>query len=296
MDKKIIDGNKISKKIYNEIKKEVTSLKEKYKKVPTLSVILVGDYAPSKIYVTIKRRRSEECGMNFHLYKFDDSISEKKLINLIKKLNRDKKISGIIVQLPLPKKFNTERILSFISPDKDVDGLHPINVGKLVLNEDTFLPCTPAGIMELLHSTKYKIEGKNAVIIGRSNIVGKPIAHLLLKENATVTITHSKTKNLEKIVKNSDIVIAAVGKPEFIKGSWIKKDSIVIDVGINRIPDKKSEKGYKIVGDVDFKNAYKKAKFITPVPGGVGPMTVAMLLKNTLKAFKGIYKIPMEEK
>ncbi len=286
MTKKIIDGNKISKKIYKKISNDVTNLKLKYKKVPTLAVIIVGEYAPSKIYVTIKRRRAEEVGMNFYLYQFNESITEEKLIKAIKKINKDKKINGLIVQLPLPKKFNTDKILSYISPEKDVDGLHPENIGKLVLNEDSLVSCTPAGIMELIHSTKTKIEGLNAVIIGRSNIVGKPVAHLLLRENATVTITHSRTKNLSKIVKNSDIVIAAVGRPNFVKGSWIKKNALVIDVGINRVEDKKSEKGYKIVGDVDFKSAVKNAKFITPVPGGVGPMTVAMLLSNTVKAFK----------
>ncbi len=286
MRAKIIDGNKISKKVYLKIKKEITLLQEKYKRVPTLSVIVVGEYAPSKIYATIKRRRAEESGMNFHLFKFSEQVTERKLIKLIKKINRDKKINGIIVQLPLPKKYNTDKILNSITPEKDVDGLHPLNIGKLLLNEETLVPCTPAGIMELLKFYKVKLEGANAVVIGRSNIVGKPIAHLLLKENATVTICHSRTKNLGKIVKNNDIIIAAVGKPNFVKAGWIKKGAIIIDVGINRVGDKKSEKGYKIIGDVDFNSASKNAGFITPVPGGVGPMTVAMLLKNTLTAFK----------
>ncbi len=283
---KIIDGNKISTKILKNLKKEISELKTKYRKVPHLSVILVGDNPASQVYVNIKKKRSQEIGMEFSLYKYPENVSEKVLIKTIKKLNKDKKINGIIVQLPLPKHLNERKILDEISLEKDVDGLTTKNLGALFSGTPYFIPCTPAGIIELIKSTRKNITGKKAVIIGRSNIVGKPLSILLLNENCTVTICHSKTANLEKEIKQADILIAAIGKPEFIKGKWIKKDAIVIDVGINRIKDNSLPKGYKLVGDIEFTTAQKKASFITPVPGGVGPMTVTMLLRNTVKSFK----------
>ena len=207
-------------------------------------------------------------------------------IEEIKKLNSDNRINGILLQLPLPKHLDEHAALEAISPEKDVDGFHPINVGKLYIGLDTFVPCTPKGIIEILKRYNISISGKNAVVVGRSNIVGKPIAALLMKENATVTIAHSKTQNLPELVKNSDIVVSAIGKPYFIKGEWIKEGAVVIDVGINSVDDPSSPKGYRLVGDVEFEEASKRASYITPVPGGVGPMTIAMLLSNTLKARK----------
>lgn len=282
---RIIDGKKIADSIYSDIKKETQQIKKKYKKTPHLAVILVGDNPASQIYVKIKERRSQETGMKFSLLKFNTTTSEKKVIDKIEELNKSKTIHGFIVQLPLPKKFNEKKIIQCINPDKDVDGLHPINLGNLVQNEEVFVPCTPAGTIELIKSTSKNLSGLKAVIVGRSNIVGKPISFLLLKEHCTVTICHSRTKKLPSEVKNADILVAAIGQPEFIKGNWIKKNAIVIDVGINRIDDKTKPKGYRIVGDVEFNKAKQNASFITPVPGGVGPMTVALLLKNTLKAF-----------
>ncbi|MBP5468922.1 MAG: bifunctional 5,10-methylenetetrahydrofolate dehydrogenase/5,10-methenyltetrahydrofolate cyclohydrolase, partial [Candidatus Riflebacteria bacterium] len=211
-------------------------------------------------------------------------ITQERLIEEINKLNNDDRINGILLQLPLPKHLDEHVALEAIKPEKDVDGFHPINVGKLYIGLDTFIPCTPKGIMELLKRNNVPIAGKNAVVIGRSNIVGKPIGALLMKENATVTIAHSKTQNLPELVRNADIVVAAIGKPNYVKGEWIKEGAVVVDVGINSIDDPSSPKGYKLVGDVDFEEAEKKASYITPVPGGVGPMTIAMLLSNTLKA------------
>lgn len=282
----IINGNKISNKIYSDINKEVLKLKKIKGKTPHLAVILIGDNPASLIYIKIKEKRARETGMDFTLIRFKPDSSEKKIIEKIKKINKNKNINGLIVQLPIPDKFNEKLLIGTISPDKDVDGLHPINLGKLLQNEETFIPGTPSGIMELIQTVKKDLTGLKAVIVGRSNIVGKPVSFLLLKENCTVTMCHSRTKNLKNEIKQADILIAAIGRPEFIKGNWIKKGAIVIDVGINRINDKNKEKGYRIAGDVKFNEAIKKASYITPVPGGVGPMTVAMLLNNTLKAYK----------
>ncbi len=286
MAAKILDGKKLSAKILKNLKQEIQELKIRHKSAPHLAVILVGNNPASQVYVNIKKKRSQEIGMDFSLHKFPENITEKKIIKTINKLNKNKKIDGIIVQLPLPKHLDERKILDKIAPEKDVDGLTIQNLGALFAGHPYFIPCTPAGIIELIKSTRKNLSGKRAVIIGRSNIVGKPVSILLLKENCTVTICHSKTKNLDKEIKQADILVAAIGRAEYIRGNWIKKGAIVIDVGINRIEDKTSEKGYKLVGDINFKQAYKYASFITPVPGGVGPMTVTMLLKNTVESFK----------
>ncbi|MBU1077179.1 MAG: bifunctional 5,10-methylenetetrahydrofolate dehydrogenase/5,10-methenyltetrahydrofolate cyclohydrolase [Spirochaetes bacterium] len=282
---KEINGKAYADKIYLEIREKTRRLKQKKGKVPHLSVIVAGDDPASKIYVNIKEKRAKENGMDFSLFRFKKDASEKSIIEKIKKINKNKKINGLIVQLPLPKKFNEKKIVNTVSLEKDVDGLHPASIGALLRNEDSFISCTPAGIMELIRSVKKDLSGMKAVIVGRSNIVGKPVSILLLKEHCTITICHSRTRNLKNEIKNADILVAAIGRPEFIKGSWIKKGAIVIDVGINRVEDKSRPKGYRILGDVEYKKAKKNASHITPVPGGVGPMTVAMLLKNTLKAF-----------
>ena len=282
----IIDGKKLSETINNEIAEEVKKLAESSKPVPGLAVIIVGNNPASKVYVASKKKACAKAGIFSLEVALDENITQEKLIEEIQKLNNDNKINGILLQLPLPKHLDENAALEAISPEKDVDGFHPTNVGKLYIGLDTFVPCTPKGVIEILKRYNISISGKNAVVIGRSNIVGKPVAALLMKENATVTIAHSKTKNLPELVKNSDIVVSAIGKPEYVKGEWIKEGAIVVDVGINSVDDPTSPKGYKLVGDVEFEEASKKASYITPVPGGVGPMTIAMLLSNTLKASK----------
>jgi methylenetetrahydrofolate dehydrogenase (NADP+)/methenyltetrahydrofolate cyclohydrolase len=279
----IINGKKFAQNLKNNIKREIKFLKIKKKIVPGLTVILIGNNTPSEIYVRNKEISAQEVGINSKVLRFKNSITEKKLISIIHNLNNDKKVHGILVQLPLPQHINGSKIVEEINPNKDVDGFHPINVGNLSSGKDSLVPCTPLGCYLMIKSIKKDLTGLNALIIGRSNLNGKPMAQLLLKENCTVTISHSKTRNLKELCKKADIVFAAVGKPNFVKGNWVKKGSIVIDVGINRINQKN---GYKIVGDVDFKSVVKKAKAITPVPGGVGPVTIACLLSNTLKAFK----------
>ncbi len=279
----IINGKKFAQNLKNNIKCEIKFLKIKKKIVPGLTVILIGNNTPSEIYVRNKEISAQEVGINSKVLRFKNSITEKKLISIIHNLNNDKKVHGILVQLPLPQHINGSKIVEEINPNKDVDGFHPINVGNLSSGKDSLVPCTPLGCYLMIKSIKKDLTGLNALIIGRSNLNGKPMAQLLLKENCTVTISHSKTRNLKELCKKADIVFAAVGKPNFVKGNWVKKGSIVIDVGINRINQKN---GYKIVGDVDFKSVVKKAKAITPVPGGVGPVTIACLLSNTLKAFK----------
>ncbi len=279
----IINGKKFAQNLKNNIKREIKFLKIKKKIVPGLTVILIGNNTPSEIYVRNKEISAQEVGINSKVLRFKNSITEKKLISIIHNLNNDKKVHGILVQLPLPQHINGSKIVEEINPNKDVDGFHPINVGNLSSGKDSLVPCTPLGCYLMIKSIKKDLTGLNALIIGRSNLNGKPMAQLLLKENCTVTISHSKTRNLKELCKKADIVFAAVGKPNFVKGNWVKKGSIVIDVGINRINHKN---GYKIVGDVDFKSVVKKAKAITPVPGGVGPVTIACLLSNTLKAFK----------
>ena len=275
----IIDGKKIAAELREELKKKVVELKSTYNAIPGLTVILVGEDAPSKIYVKNKEKFAKEVGMNSEVIRYSADLQEKELLNKIKELNKDDKVSGILVQLPLPKHINKRKVIEAIDYKKDVDGFHPINVGNLSSGYDSSVPCTPLGCSLLLKKAEKNLSGKHAVVIGRSNLNGKPMTQLLLKENCTVTITHSKTKDLKKECLRADIIIAAVGIPRLVKGDWVKKGAIVIDVGIN-----KTDSG--IVGDVDFDEVSKVAKAITPVPGGVGPMTIACLLNNTVECFK----------
>ena len=275
----LIDGKKISAELRQEIKKEVSDLKVKYNKIPGLTVIFIGDLAPSKIYVRNKEKTAKEVGLKSDVIRYPNNVEEKIILNKIHELNKDETVSGILVQLPLPKHIDKQKVIEKIDPLKDVDGFHPKNVGNLSSGYKSCVPCTPLGCYLLIKNVEPNLSGKKAVIIGRSNLNGKPMAQLLLKENCTVTITHSQTKDLKAECLTADIVVAAVGIPELVKGDWIKKDTIVIDVGIN-----KTDKG--IVGDVAFEEVSKNAKAITPVPGGVGPMTIACLLKNTIDCFK----------
>ena len=275
----LIDGKKEAANLREELKKEVSNLKNKYKKVPGLTVILIGDLAPSEIYVRNKEKSAKEVGLKSEVIKYPDSVKEATILTKINELNKDDTVSGILVQLPLPKHINKKKVIEAIIPEKDVDGFHPVNVGNLSSGYESSVPCTPLGCYLLIKKIEPNLSGKKAVVIGRSNLNGKPMTQLLLKENCTVTITHSKTKDLKKERLKGDIIVAAVGIPELVKGDWVKKDAIVIDVGIN-----KTEKG--IVGDVDFNEVSKIAKALTPVPGGVGPMTIACLLKNTVECFK----------
>ena len=276
----IIDGKKEAQLLRNEVKTEIESLKSKNNKVPGLTVILIGDFAPSQIYVKNKEKNAKEVGINSEVVKYSKDVSEQEVLKKIKELNNNEAVSGILVQLPLPPQINKEKIINSINPLKDVDGFHPINVGNLSSGYNATVPCTPLGCLLLIKKVEPNLSGKHAVIIGRSNLNGKPMAQLLLKENCTVTIVHSKTKDLKIECLKADILVAAVGVPNLVKGDWVKKDAIVIDVGINKVGD-------KIVGDVDFDNVKDKVIAITPVPGGVGPMTIACLLKNTLECFKG---------
>lgn len=275
----LISGKEVSQKVKDEIKSQTKLLKDKGISVK-LAVIIVGDDSASHIYVKNKKKACEYVGFESLEYALDENTSEEELLELIDKLNKDKTVNGILCQLPLPKHIDEKKIIDSISPLKDVDAFHPVNVGKIMIGDYEFLPCTPAGIMRLIESTSYDVSGKDCVIIGRSNIVGKPMAMLMLHKNATVTICHSRTKNIEEKIKKADIVIAAVGIPKFVKGDMVKDGALVIDVGINRMSDG------KLCGDVDFDEVSKKASFITPVPGGVGPMTISMLMQNTLKAAK----------
>ena len=285
---KIIDGKKVSLEVLDEIKLSVENRAKNSLKIPHLAAILVGDDGPSQTYVNSKIKACDRVGFKSSLFKYNDSISEQDLISEIQKVNNNDDIDGFIVQLPLPKKINQEKILSQVDPHKDVDGFHPINYGKMALGLDTFLPATPAGIIELIKRSKIQTEGKKCLVIGRSQIVGRPISILLSQSkvfgNSTVTVAHSKTINLKELCIDSDLIISAIGSPEFIKGNMIKKGSTIIDVGITRVNDSSSNKGYRIVGDVDFNSVSDRVGYITPVPGGVGPMTIAMLLQNTLKA------------
>ena len=275
----IIDGKKEAAVLREEIKKEITSLKDKTNRVPGLTVILIGDFAPSQIYVRNKEKNSKEVGINSNVIKYSKDVTEEEVLKKIKELNNDKDVSGILVQLPLPSQISKEKIINSIDPSKDVDGFNPVNVGNLASGYHAIVPCTPLGCLLLLKKIEKNLSGKHAVIIGRSNLNGKPMAQLLLKENCTVVITHSKTKNLKEECLKADILIAAVGVANLVKKDWVKKGSIIIDVGINKLGD-------KIVGDVKFEEVKNKVKAITPVPGGVGPMTIACLLKNTLECFK----------
>ena len=285
---KIIDGKKVSNEVLDEIKLAVHNRKKLSLKVPHLAAVLVGNDGPSQTYVNSKIRACERVGFKSSLFQFDKSISENELISEIEKINVNDDIDGFIVQLPLPKGINQENILDKVLPKKDVDGFNPINYGKMALGIETFLPATPAGIIELIKRYSIDLKGKKCLVIGRSQIVGRPISILLSQNkifgNATVTVAHSRSNNLKEICLDSDIIISAIGIPEFIKEDMIKTGSIIIDVGICRVEDDNSLKGYRIVGDVDFESVYDKVSLITPVPGGVGPMTIAMLLKNTLRA------------
>jgi len=275
----IIDGKKISAVLREKLKEKVSKLKSTYNAVPGLTVILVGEDPPSKIYVKNKEKSAIEVGINSEVIRYPDNVEEKVILNKIKELNKNDKVSGILVQLPLPKNINKKKVIETINPNKDVDGLHPMNVGNLSSGYDSMVPCTPLGCYLLIKDVEKDLNGKHAVVIGRSNLNGKPMTQLLLKENCTVTIAHSKTKNLKTECARADIIIAAVGRPKLVKADWVKKDAIVIDVGIN-----KTNSG--LVGDVDFDEVSKVAKAITPVPGGVGPMTIACLLNNTVECFK----------
>ena len=275
----IIDGNKEAETVKNEIKKEISDIKLKTSKAPSLTVILIGDYTPSKIYVKNKEKSALEVGIKSQVIKYPKDVSEKEILKKIDDLNKNEKISGILVQLPLPTHISKEKIINAIIPSKDVDGFNPINVGNLSSGFNSIVPCTPLGCLLLIKKMETNLSGKHAVIIGRSNLNGKPMAQLLLKENCTVTIVHSKTKNLQNECLKADILVAAVGVPKLVKKNWVKKDAVVIDVGINKVGD-------KIVGDVSFDELKDDVKAITPVPGGVGPMTIACLLKNTLECFK----------
>ena len=285
----ILDGKKTSNDIKDEVAGEVNSIISNGDRPPHLAAVIVGNDGASLTYVGSKVRACEKVGFDSTLVSLDDSISEKELLDKVYELNNDKKIDGYIVQLPLPKHIDTQKVLLAVDPKKDVDGFHPVNFGRMALNLPTFISATPNGIMELLKRYEVPTEGKNTIVIGRSDIVGKPVSILMgLKTNpgnSTVTLAHSRTKNIEDLIKQADIVISALGVPDFIKEHMIKEGATVIDVGITRVDDD-SEKGYKIVGDVDYENVSKKSSFITPVPGGVGPMTIAMLLKNTLQAYK----------
>ena len=288
---KLINGKEIAQNLRNQLKEEIDILKSKIDKVPGLAVVQVGNVAASSVYVKAKTKSAIEVGIEVIDHHLPEETTEAELLKIVDNLNNQNNVNGILVQLPLPKHINEQLVLDSIHPDKDADGFHPLNVGKLSIanhnDESLLIPCTPYGCLIMLKGLGVDLSGKNAVVIGRSNIVGKPMAQLLLKESCTVTIAHSKTKNIEEICKNADIVVAAVGRPKMVKGDWIKKGAVVIDVGINRITvEAEGEIKNKLVGDVDFDEASKNASAITPVPGGVGPMTIACLLRNTTIAFK----------
>ena len=275
----LIDGKKIAAELREELRQEVVELKTKYNKIPGLTVILIGDMAPSQIYVRMKEKAANEVGLKSEVIRYPEDVEEKTVLDKIEELNKDESISGVLVQLPLPKHIDKQKVIETILPGKDVDGFHPVNVGNLSSGYESSVPCTPLGCYLMIKKIEPNLSGKKAVMIGRSNLNGKPMAQLLLKENCTVTITHSRTKDLKAECLEADIIVAAVGIPELVKADWVKKDAIVIDVGIN-----KTDNG--IVGDVAFEEVSKVARALTPVPGGVGPMTIACLLKNTIECFK----------
>ena len=275
----LIDGKKVSTEIRGRLEKETAELKTKIGRTPGLATVLVGKDPASAVYVRNKNKICHEIGFQSFGQNLSAETTEEELLDIIKKLNSNDEVNGILVQLPLPDHIDSEKILLSIDPEKDVDGFHPINVGKLAIGNALLTPCTPTGIIALLDYYKIEIPGKHAVVLGRSNIVGKPVAHLLLQRHATVTICHSKTKNLQQVTRQADILIAAVGRPHFVNSDMVKEGTVVIDVGINRVDG-------KLTGDVDFDQVAEKAGLITPVPGGVGPMTIALLMENTLKAFK----------
>lgn len=276
----IIDGKKVSSEVKEEVRQQTLKLKETHGITPGLAVVIVGDDPASRVYVNNKKKACELVGFKSEEYALPAETTQQELLNLVETLNNKDDINGILVQLPLPKHLDDKAVIAAINPKKDVDAFHAVNVGKIMLGEYDFLPCTPAGVMEMLHSYNIEVSGKNCVVIGRSNIVGKPMAMLLLHENGTVTICHSRTKNLAEVTKQADILVAAVGRPKFVTADMVKDGAVVIDVGMDR-----DENG-KLCGDVDFENVKDKCSYITPVPGGVGPMTIATLMKNTLKAAK----------
>ena len=287
----LINGKEIAQNLRNDLKKEIDNLKINIGKVPGLAVVQVGNVAASSVYVKAKTKSAKEVGINVIDHHLPEETTQDELLKIVDSLNNENNVNGILVQLPLPKHINEQIILDSILPEKDADGFHPLNVGKLSIanqnDEDLLIPCTPYGCLVLLKGLGVELSGKNAVVIGRSNIVGKPMAQLLLKESCTVTIAHSKTKNIEDICREADIIVAAVGRPNIVKGNWVKEEVIVIDVGINRIEVEIDGKiKNKLVGDVKYSEAEKYAYAITPVPGGVGPMTIACLLRNTTIAFK----------
>jgi methylenetetrahydrofolate dehydrogenase (NADP+)/methenyltetrahydrofolate cyclohydrolase len=288
----LIDGKKISDDIKAEIKAEVATLFQKTGRKPGLSVIIIGENPASQVYVRNKAKSCEEVGMKSDVITFPATVTPDELFNKLDELNQDPTVNGILVQQPLPPQIDDYQVTLAIRPEKDVDGFHPVNVGKLVIGklDDCFVSCTPLGVVELMKRYKIQTSGKHAVVIGRSNIVGKPMANLLVQKfdflNATVTVCHSATPNIGEITRQADILVAAIGKPNFVKGDMVKSGVVVLDVGINRIEDKTTKSGFRLVGDVDFASVEPKASAITPVPGGVGPMTIAMLLSNTLTAFK----------
>lgn len=287
----IISGNEVSKEIYGEMGGEIQAFTDKHGIPPHLTVILVGEDPASQVYVRMKGKKADKLGIGSDTIRLPAETPEDELLGLIDKLNANDTVHGILVQLPLPKHINETNVLLRIDPAKDVDGFHPINVGKMLVGEDNLLlPCTPHGVQELLVRSGTSIEGAHVVVVGRSNIVGKPVAAILVQKkpgaNATVTIAHTRTKNMGDMCRQADILIVAAGVPEFVPGEWVKPGAVVIDVGVNRVDDETSEKGYKLVGDVNFDEAKEVASKITPVPGGVGPMTICMLMKNTLQAAK----------
>ena len=274
----IIDGKKVSAEVKEQVRQETLRLKEEHGVTPGLAVVIVGDAPASRVYVNNKKKACELVGFRSEEYALPASTTQEELLDLVRTLNEKEDINGILVQLPLPKHLDDKAVIEAINPVKDVDAFHAVNVGKIMLGEYDFLPCTPAGVMEMLHSYNIPVEGKECVVIGRSNIVGKPMGMLMLHENGTVTICHSRTKNLKEVCARADILVAAVGIPKFVKADMVKEGAVVIDVGMDR-----DENG-KLCGDVDFENVKEKCSFITPVPGGVGPMTIATLMKNTIKA------------
>jgi methylenetetrahydrofolate dehydrogenase (NADP+)/methenyltetrahydrofolate cyclohydrolase len=284
MHPRVIDGKAVAASVRAEVAKEVQNLKAAHGLTPGLAVVLVGEDPASKVYVKNKGEQTKEAGMNSWEYRLPAETSEADILAIVNKLNNDPAVNGILVQLPLPKHVNAERVLNTIDPNKDVDGFHPVNVGRLWIGERTLVPCTPTGSVILAKTVQPNLSGMNAVVIGRSNIVGKPVSALLLRENCTVTVAHSRTRNIESVVKGADLLIAAVGIPEMVKGDWVKPGAIVIDVGINRVPADNGKT--KLVGDCDYADCSRVAGAITPVPGGVGPMTIACLLQNTVEAAK----------
>ncbi len=292
MTAKKIDGRAIAQEVRDAVKADVAAMVAEGKNPPGLATVLVGKDPASQVYVRMKHKACEEAGIRSIGHELPATATQEEVENLVKKLNEDPEVHGILVQLPLPDGLDDERILRTISIDKDVDGFHPLNIGRLAQKgrEPKFVPATPFGVIHLLRHEGVELEGADAVVLGRSNIVGRPAALLLLKENATVTICHSRTRNLKEKCRQADILIAAVGRPEMVKGDWIKPGAAVIDVGVNRVDDDSKKRGYRLVGDVDYEEAKEVAGHLTPVPGGVGPMTIAMLLRNTVRAAKAAYE------